>query len=394
MNTISPLPDSLIGWSEAQRKAAIKERKVRVDEIADAHTAGSRASVEDVAEMRQINNDLERLNDAEIVRKPIHRGDVDRSLRSKSGRQFASIGEAIISGLGGGGSNLDVAFQAAFDGTSGSTASPSFYNPDLQAMPRRRLYLRDLIPTVPIDTDRFEYVRHTVDTNAAAAVAAGALKPTSTITVERISDRAQVIATTSEAVDRMLLADFRAAVGFLEGVVVAHVLEEEEDQLVNGSGVSPNLTGILNTAGIQTQALGTDPIFDAIHKALTKIRLSNFEPSAIVLHPSTWEKIRLARTTEGEYLVGKPFEPGAEKLFGKQVLTTSVIAASTGLVGAFDQGAAVYDRQEARVVWAETGLGNNAGEEMFLRNQVRVRAESRIGLGVAFPAAFCQVTGL
>lgn len=75
MNTISPLPDSLIGWSEAQRLAAIEERKRRGNELTDAYTSGQKLGPKDVAELRQINGEIERLNEAEIVRKPIHRGD-------------------------------------------------------------------------------------------------------------------------------------------------------------------------------------------------------------------------------------------------------------------------------------------------------------------------------
>ena len=57
----------------------------------------------------------------------------------------------------------------------------------------------------------------------------------------------------------------------------------------------------------------------------------------------------------------------------------------TALVGAFGLGAQVYQREGARVTFAEMGLGNGAGEELFTRNLIRFRGESRLGLAVFRP---------
>ena len=159
-------------------------------------------SASDLAEMRRINAELKQLKDAEVVRLPIH---PTRSSIARPGsrRNFGSIGEAILDGLGGAGG-----FQAAFDGTSGGTAAPSWFRSDLQAMPRRRLYLRDLIPSLPVSSDKVDYVRQTVSTQNAAAVAVGALKPTSTYTIERVTATVSVIAHITEAIDRSLVSDY------------------------------------------------------------------------------------------------------------------------------------------------------------------------------------------
>ena len=50
--------------------------------------------------------------------------------------------------------------------------------------------------------------------------------------------------------------------------------------------------------------------------------------------------------------------------------------------------------RRARLSFAETGLGDTAGEELFTHNQVRWRCESRIGLAVHDTDYFAKITGI
>ena len=281
----------------------------------------------------------------------------------------------------------------ALDGTSGGSLVPPFFDPRIRNLPQRALFVRSLIPVRQADGDKVWYLRQSVATQNAAPVAAGALKPTSTFTVERIEEPVRTIAHVTEALDRALLSDFDALVEFLDNQLRLGVLLAEEAQIINGSGAGVNLRGILNTVGIQTQAVGADPRSDAIFKALTKVRTAFFEPDGIVLHPNDWQDIRLSKTADGDYLTAPVTDDDVERLFGKPVVQSPVIAEGTGLVGAFGVGSTLWDREEARITFTEQGL-NDSGNEMFTRNQVRFRAEERVAFGVERPAAFCSVTGL
>ncbi len=204
----------------------------------------------------------------------------------------------------------------------------------------------------------------------------------------------QVVAHVSEALDRSLLTDYDQLVSFIDNQLRLGVLLEEERQILLGSGTAPNLRGILNTVGIQTQAKGADPTPDAIHKAVTKIRVVFGEPDAIVIHPNDWEEIALLRTADGIYIWGSPADEAELSIWGLKVIVSPVLTAGTALVGAFGTAAEVFEREGARVTFSESGLGNAAGEEMFSRNQIRFRGESRIGLAVIRPDHFCSVTGI
>jgi HK97 family phage major capsid protein len=299
------------------------------------------------------------------------------------------LGAEFLQRIGAG-----VAGLKALDATSGGTAVPSFFDPRIRDLPTRMLFIRSLIPVQPVTSDRVDYVRQSVFTNLAAPVAAGDTKPTSVISVERITTNVVTVAHVSEAIDRAILADFNSLVDLIDGQLRLGVLLAEENQILNGNGTPPNLRGILQTSGIGSQARGSDSRADAIHKAINVCRLSFFEPDAVVMHPTDYQTLRLEKTADGNYLSAPVVEADPDRIWGKQVITSSVIAQGTALVGAFGVGATLWDREQARVTFTEQGLADSAGEELYLKNQVRFRAEERIAFGVERPAAFTKVTSL
>ena len=390
MSTITELPENLHDVGTADLKHALVGRRARLDELSRDSGAPTAAKV---AEMRKLNDELERLHEGVgdcSTKHPGHPVPPGQSSsrtgdRSKFGR-VDGLGAEFIKAAGG---------LKVFDSTTGGgSMASSFFDPRIREMPQRKLLIRSLIPTTRVNGDRVEYVRQGTYTNNAAAVAAGGLKPTTVITSARETALVQVIAHISEALDRSLLNDFASLSSFVDNGLRLGVLLEEERQILLGSGTPPALRGILNTTGIQTQAKGTDPTPDAIAKAITKVRVVFGEPTAIVIHPNDWQEIALLRTADGLYIWGSPSDEAELSIWGLRVVVTPVITEGTALVGAFGTAAEVFEREGARVTFSESGLGNAAGEEMFSRNQIRFRGESRIGLAVIRPDNFCSVTGI
>jgi HK97 family phage major capsid protein len=322
--------------------------------------------------------------------------DLQKRLLERLGAKVGGLA-SIAKGIPGLGEAFVARVAKALDGTSGGTMVPAFFDPRIRDLPQRQLFVRSVIPVRQADGDKVHYIRQTVTTHNAAPVAAGAVKPTSVYTLERVEETVRTIAHVTEALDRALLSDFDELIAFLNNQLRLGVLLSEENQILNGNGTAPNLRGILNTVGIGSQARGADDNATAIFKAINLVRANFFEPDAIVLHPNNWATIRTARDANGNYLTGDitdADQDGRDTLWGKPVITSPVIAANTGLVGAFAVGATVWDREEARITFTEAGLGDGAGTELFVRNQVRFRGEERIAFGVERPAAFSAVTGL
>jgi HK97 family phage major capsid protein len=253
----------------------------------------------------------------------------------------------------------------------------------------RRPTVADLLADGTTNSNTVRYLKETTATNAAAAVAEGATKPESTLIFDQVDEPVKKIATLLPVTDEML-EDVAQVRSYIDQRLRLFLILTEEDQLLNGSGVGANLTGLLNRAGLQTQAKGADSAIDAIYKAITKVRQNSFlEPDAVVIEPADWQDIRLAKDLNGAYYGGGPFGPMyGDNLWGLRVVVTSAIATGTALVGAYKTAAQLFRRGGVAVE------ASNSHSTFFAENKTAIRAEERLALAVYRPAAFCTVTGI
>ena len=232
------------------------------------------------------------------------------------------------------------------------------------------------------------YMLETTRTHSAAEKAEGAAFAESifVLTEKEISIRK---VTDSLPVTDEQLDDVRMARSYINDRLIFGVRQRLDNQILNGDGVAPNLLGILNTAGIQTQAKGADPTPDAIHKAITKVKVTGRSmPTHLVIHPNDWEEIRLLRTADGEYIFGHPSNVGVPTLFGLTVIESDAIVEGTGLVGAFSTPWIwLAERSDVDVQIGYTGTQFTEGERT-------IRASGRWAVVLARPASMCTVTGI
>jgi HK97 family phage major capsid protein len=141
--------------------------------------------------------------------------------------------------------------------------------------------------------------------------------------------------------------------------------------------------------GFQTQAKGTDPAMDAIHKAITLVNVTgDANANAIFAHPTDWQNLRLTRTTEGLYILGNPAGESTPILWGLPVhLTTGIGAAGTAGVG---------DTTYAEVVEREgvTVAVSSDYSTYFTERKIAVMLYRRFAVADYRPSAFATVTGL
>jgi HK97 family phage major capsid protein len=246
----------------------------------------------------------------------------------------------------------------------------------------------DLMLPGTTNASAIEYYEETTFTNSAAEVSEGGAKPESAVDFTLRTDSVRKIATWIPVTDEMI-ADNDGFESYLRERLGFMVRRREEAELLAGDGTAPNISGILDRSGIQTQAKGADPTPDAVYKAMTKVRSIAFaEPTAAVFHPNDWQDIRLLRTADGIYIWGSPADAGPERIWGLTVRITTAMTENTALVGAFRPHAQIFRRTGISVAVSDSH------DTYFIYNKLAVRAEERLALAVYRPAAFCSVTGI
>lgn len=328
--------------------------------------------------------------------------------------QFKSLGEHLIeskgfkawheSGAAGGYTlNLDrelpsdfLAKAARFEtlGTKALMTTAAGYAPESIRLPgfieaaTRPIQLLDILPMGRTSQASVPYMEETTRTHAAAETAEGATFAESTfeftektVPVVKITDSVPV---TDEQLEDAALIE-----SYINGRLAFGVRQRLDGQALVGDGSAPNMRGIMNTVGIQTQAKGADPEMDAFYKAMTKVRLTGRAmPTHHIMHPNDWQGIRLTRTSDGIYILGNPADAGPERLWGLSVVQNDAIAENTGLVGSFDPAwIMLFERRGIDIQVGYVG-------SQFGQGRRTIRADMRAALMIGRPAAFCSVTGI
>jgi len=274
-------------------------------------------------------------------------------------------------------------------GSAGPLILPD-YQPGIIPLLFKRLVVADLIAPGTTSSNLISFMKETTFTNAAAAVLEAGLKPESTLVFAAATSAVQKIAHWIPVTEEML-EDFAQTMSIIDARLRLGLDLTEEDELLNGSGVTPHLLGYMNLTGLTTaQARGADSNMDAIFKQITTIATTVFvQPDAFVINPANWQTIQLAKNAMGNYLGSGPFAPAqAATLWGLPGAVTPSIVANTALVGGFRSSSQFFRRSGVRVEVS------NSHSDFFVKNLVAIRCEERGALAVYREAAFGKVTGL
>jgi len=220
-------------------------------------------------------------------------------------------------------------------------------------------------------------------TRGADTVAEAATKPESVITwIERTLSLQKIA--DSIPVTKESFAD----VGFIESEVRrlldVNLSLKEDEQLWDGNGIAPNLKGAFTSAvtfdaaayaisGKVKAADGT--LYDLL--AILRVELSNakqskYMPTAVVMNPSDVLRYKLAKGTDGHYVLPPFISADGTIIDGMRVIESSQVTINTMLVGDFRYGT-IYDLEGVTV---SMGFIN----AQFVQNAMTILAEKREGL--------------
>lgn len=406
-----------------EAKAGMRELGPKAHAVA---TDDSLTPAEKMAKLEGYHKDMKAFQDVvaidESAKRLMSGGEAAPEAKSTSDRKFKSLGRQIVESdafktaatstgkrfsLSTGELGTKVAgtvdegtsiTNGQLNGAGGVLALPD-YLPGIVDIRFAPLSVAQLFAQGSTTSPLVSYVKEASETQGAAATSEKTKKGQADATFTRVNEQVGKVAAFFKITDEMM-QDVDQAESFLTNRLVAQVAREEENEALNGTGY-PALAGILGRSGLQTAinvTSGTiaDPMLVAIaiHQQVTAIRTTAFvEPDAVVINPSDWEKILLARDQNGQFYMGGPFfgaygqgvPSNVASLWGLRVVQSPRIAAGTALVGGFQEGGQLFRRQGITVEMA------NQNEDDFVNNLITVRAESRSALAIYRPGAFGKV---
>jgi HK97 family phage major capsid protein len=245
--------------------------------------------------------------------------------------------------------------------------------------------LTSVIDSLPVvqRAASYDYLRQATRTNNAATVAPGGTKPTTLMGLERVPSRLRVVAHLSEKIGKYLLEDNANLATFVDTELTGGLLQTIEAQVVGGNGTGENMTGILNTSGIQTVTAGADGI-TTLRKAITALESAGYVPGTFVVNATDWQTIETKRNASGEFDLGGPIDAATRRAWGVPVALSGNVPAGTALLLGVGAVNLASDLQGIRTEWDASGG--------FATNEVQARNEGRFNVEVVKPAATAKIT--
>lgn len=279
---------------------------------------------------------------------------------------------------------------SAFDPNEGGLPT---VQQEVTGIPRTQLTIASLLSAGTLDGDSLVYFKEVAGEGGAGTVAPGTKKPYVNFKYEQVREGLSKIAALSKVLDEMM-EDYGFLVTEINGALLYDLSQKEEEQLLYGDGTSPNLLGITERSGVlQVSATDADLADKAFSAQMQVLQASQRMADGIVVNPADYEKLRLAKDGNQQYLGGGPFQGqygvGGVQIFpplwGLQTVVTPAITAGSVLVGAF-KSATLFRKGGVRVDAANTNVDD------FETNKVTLRAEERIALKVPRANAFAEIT--
>lgn len=361
----------------------VKAMNLELNDLAD--------SVKNLADVEAIAQNVERLKQESRIPSNLNFEDLNEGEQNEGSK---SLGELFVSSSefkNRGKGHLSVDFND-YDLKTTMTTSAGFAPANNRTnivipFATRRALIQEYIPQITTTLGAIPYMEETTFTNNTAATTEGSALGESALQYTERTENVQLVGTFLPVTDQQL-EDVPGIQGLIDSRLRLMYDLKEEDQILSGSGVSPQLTGIYNKSGIQTQAKGADPTPDAIFKAITKVQHTGFaDATLVVMHPNDWQDVRLLRTADGLYIWGNPSEPGPQRIWGVPVVSTTAATENTAILGDFNLYSTIHRRKGATVE-----VGYNSDD--FTKYKRSLRIGGRLAFIVYRASAFCTVTGI
>lgn len=370
--------------------------------VGDLKEAVAKMSEDNARSIESINKSVtesfdkvsERLDEIEAKMKS--RGQSDDEEFVNFGKGLAEAAKAAEISASTGGRRATFNFKSWMPRSSKAVTVASnavyepLYVPGIIGPAVRSLRIRNLLPTNRTTQNTIYFVKETAVVDGAAPQSAlGAKKGETSFTINVESESVKTISHFVQ-VPTQVLDDLQGLEDYINSRMLYLLLQEEEDQLLYGNDQGQNLNGLMTQATAFDEslitALGVSNVtdIDRLRLAMAQVQVANYPPTGFVFHPYNWASIELLKDGDKRYIFAAPQDLAGPRMWGLPVVATSAMASGDFLVGAFQLGAAIWDRQQSNIQISTEDSDN------FQKNLATIRAEERITLTVYRPDSFVE----
>jgi HK97 family phage major capsid protein len=239
---------------------------------------------------------------------------------------------------------------------------------------RRNPFILQLVNVGTIMSNVWEWVEQKNPDGGAAMTAEGAAKSQADFDLVVASANVKKV-TAFIKVTKEMLDDVELMRSEIDQELTELINLRIDDQLLNGTGLTVNLTGIVTNAtawaaGAFALAIPTPTRYDVLRTAINQVRVNLFEPNYIVVHPTDATGMELSKDTTGQYIMPPFIATDGTTVSGIRVITNTGVTLDKFLVGDFTKSGVRF----------KEGLTINVGYENddFTKNLVTILAEARL----------------
>ncbi len=244
----------------------------------------------------------------------------------------------------------------------------------------RALRIADLLVSIPISSNAWDFTREASFTNNAAETAEAASKAETDLTFELQTVNIRTIAHWIKA-SKQILADAPAVAAYIDTRMRYGVDAREDLQLLVGDGTGQNISGMTLAANRTAfTPVSGDTALDSLNRAKYQLIAADYAADGVIMNPADWGAIERLKTSTSEYVVGNPFGSIVPMVWGLPVVLSNNMTSGSFQMADF---ATTYDHLVREGTVVEMGFDGND----FTKNLVTIRAEKRVALASLRPAS-------
>ena len=239
---------------------------------------------------------------------------------------------------------------------------------------RRNPFILELVNVGSIMSNVWEWVEQKNLDGGAAMTAEGAAKSQADFDLVVASANVKKV-TAYIKITKEMLDDVELMRSEIDQELTELINLKIDDQLLNGTGLAVNLTGIVTNAtawaaGAFALAIPTPTKWDVLRTAINQVRVNLFEPTYIVMHPTDVTSMELSKDSTGQYIMPPFAAVDGSIVSGIRVVANTGVTIDKFLVGDFSKAGVRF----------KEGLTINVGYENddFTKNLVTILAEARL----------------